>query len=528
MSTMNTEGQKPAVLFNILSKIGLKKFYPNKLTLQSLLEINKNSVSEEAVLSVEEIPWCFLRKLFKINAECRNFIQLLNNDEEENNDILDLYTADDSGDDNEVNPLDLIVALFLCADSFLQQEMALKMSMCQFSVPLLLPHHGSNSQFTLMLWALRDIVKEWRPHDLSESRGFVEDNIVQANIPFYSFVRLKNCSLSKSQVLNHILSRGQQNHNMFMHIEMEGRALERKIANGLVEVCWYLSCGRENLDIFPEPVAFANLRGDICESLTQFSFLFQVSTAIFLFLDKVEDNEHKILTSLEDVKYKLFLVGNCKVKNVKENMMSVIKTVNDLDLPKTAVKIKHQSVNVAGFSKKLCAAIKTSLLDVKTTISIVDMVDKAVELGLSVDESKTDEEKKVIEEIMDGIGVQNIPQFKKEQLPLQGENWKRLSQLEKDECRMKEAGVSGLEEYKSQLQAEKQQIWEEQSKEKLSKGMKSFIETLSTTDKEKRDFFLKSMKFKFNTHSRDKLAVLRNKFKEQCKTQNSLQSWTRL
>ncbi|XP_045889041.1 up-regulator of cell proliferation-like [Micropterus dolomieu] len=500
-------------LFNFLSKLGLKKFHPNKLTLQSLLEINKNSLYDKTVQSVEDVPWCFLRKLFKINAECRNCTQLSDDDDDDD---------DDSADDNEVNPLDLIAALFLCADSFLQQEMALKMSMCQFSVPLLLPR-GNNSQCTLMLWALRGIVKEWRPHDLSESRGFVEDSIVQADIPFYSFVRLKNCSLSKSQILNHVLSRGQQNHNMFIHREMEGGAQERKIANGLVEVCWFLPCGRENLDIFPKPVAFANLRGDIGQSLAQFSFLFHVSTATFVFLDKVEENEHKILTSLQDVRSKLFLVVNHKEGNAAEDMMSVQATLRELDLLKNNVKTKDSKINVAEFSKKLCTAIKKSLPDVKSTTSIESMLDKAVELGLSVDERKTGEQKKLIDDIMAGIGVrvQNIPDYKKQQLPLQGDNWKKLSELQKEECRMKGAGESSLEEYKCQLQAEKLKIREQQSKQKLSKVMKSFIETLSTSDKEKRDFFLKLMKFRLNTHSRDKLTELRNKFKEQCKQKDT-------
>lgn len=80
--------------------------------------------------------------------------------------------------------------------------------------------------------------------------------------------------------------------------------MRRKIVNGLVEVCWYLPCGTENLDIFPDPIVFANLRGDICESLAQISFLFQVSNATFVFLDKVEENEHKILTSVQDVRSK--------------------------------------------------------------------------------------------------------------------------------------------------------------------------------------------------------------------------------
>ncbi|XP_035855617.1 up-regulator of cell proliferation-like [Sander lucioperca] len=516
MSTMNTEGQEPAVLLNFLSKVGLETFYPNKLTLRSLLEINKNSINEEAVSSVEDIPWGFLRKLFKLNSECRSCTQLSDNGGDDD----DLYTADDPAGDNKVNPLDLIVALFLCADSFLQQELALKMSMCQFSVPLLLPH-ANNSQSTLMLWALRDIVKEWRPHDLSESRGFVEDNIIQTDIPFYSFVRLKNCSLSKSQCLNHVLSLGQYNNNMFIHRDMKGGALKRTIANGLVEVCWYLPSGTENLDIFPKPVVFTNLRGDVCESLAQFTFLFQVSTATFVFLDKVEEEEHQILTSLQDVKSKLFFVVNRKEGNVTEDMMSVEKTLKELHLPKISIKIKVPKVNVAEFSNKLCAAIKASLKDVKTTRSIANMLDKAVELGLSVDERTSDDQRKAAEEIMKGIGVRGIPDYKKEQLPLQGDNWKRLSKLEKEECRMKDTGALGLEEYKSNLQTKKLKIRQGQSKQKLSKEIKSFIEILSTSDKEKRDYFLKWMKLKLNSHSRDKLTDLRNKFQEQCKKKDA-------
>ncbi|XP_047436323.1 up-regulator of cell proliferation-like [Mugil cephalus] len=510
---MDTEEASQALL-SFLSKLGLEKYYPNRLSRQSLLEINTNSLNEKPVSSLEDIPWYFLRKLFKISTKCRSCTQITSNQKENNDDFdLNLYTTNDS--DNKINPLDLIVALFLCADSFLQQEMSLKMSMCQFSVPLLLPH-GNKSQCSLMLWALRDIVKEWRPHDLSESRGFVEDNIVQADLPFYSFVRLKNCSLSKSHFLNQVLSRGQQNHNIFIHRDMKGGGVRREISNGLVEVCWYLPCGTENLDIFPEPVAFANMRGDICESLQQFSFLRRVSNVTFVFLDKVEENELKVLTSVKDVKSKLFLVVNQKDGNVKEDMVSVKKALETLDFPKDSFIVKKTGDNAAEFSKKLSEAIKTCLSHVKATTSIVNMFDKAVELGLSVDENKTDQQNKAAKEIMDGIGVRLIPQYKSQQLPLQGDNWKKLSDLEKEECRPKKSGDWKLEEYKIYRQDKKQIIRKELNTYKLSKGMETFISNLSTNDKEKRDFFLKWMKLKLDSHSRKKLSDLRNKFKEQC------------
>ncbi|XP_061738686.1 up-regulator of cell proliferation-like [Nerophis ophidion] len=518
MATMSAEGQYP-VLLDVLSDLGLKQYYPNKLKLQSLLEVNQNSMNEKSVISAEEVPFYYLRKLFKVNAGCRNYTQLFSSHEETDDELdsMDLYTADGLSV-TTVHPLDLIVCLFLCADSFLQQEMALKLSLCQFSVPLLLPH--TNSQCTLMSWALREIVKEWCPHDLCESKGFVEDNIVQAEIPLFSFVRLQNCSLSKSQILNQILSRDQQNHNIFIHRDMEGGALPRKMSNGLVEVSWFLPCGKENMDTFREPIALANLRGDICESLTQFNFLCEVSNAVFVFLDMVEEKEETILNALHDAKSKLHFVVNNKGSRT-EDLMSVKNLLRKLDIGKNRIKIKNPRVNSAEFSKRLCETIKTSLRDVKTRTSIANMHKTADKLGLAVDENKTVEQKNTAEAIMSRIGLRTIQDFKKQQLPLQGEHWKRLSELEKEECRISNFGSEGVEHQKAQIQEEKKNIWELQKRQKMSQGMQDFIATLSTSNKEERNVFLKWMKFQFNTHSRDKLTSLRNKLKERWQKKNA-------
>ncbi|XP_061839164.1 up-regulator of cell proliferation-like [Nerophis lumbriciformis] len=514
MATMSTEGPDQKVLLDVLSNLGLVQYYPNKLKLQSLLEVNKNSINEKSVVLADEVPFHYLRKLFKVNAGCRNYTQLFSSHEETDDffESLDLYTEDGLSE-TTVHPLDLIVCLFLCADSFLQQEMALKLSLCQFSVPLLLPH-TNNSQCTLMSWALREIVKEWCPHDLCESKGFVEDYIVQAKIPLFSFVRLKNCSLSKSQLLNQVLSRGQQNHNMFIHRDMEGGTLTRKLSNGLVEVCWFLPCGKENMDTFREPIALANLRGEICESSMQFTFLCEVSNAVFVFLDTVEEKENTILNALDDAKSKLHFVVNNK------DMTSVQKIMQKLDIEKNRVKIKTPRVNTAEFSKRLCETIKTSLRDVKTT-SIANMHTTAGKLGLAVDENKTVDQKKIAEKIIRRIGLQTIPEFKRQQLPLQGEHWKRLSELEKEECRISNFGSDVVEHQKAELREQKNHIWELQNKKKMSQGMQDFIATLSTSDKEERHVFLKWMKFQFNTHSRDQLTSLRKKLKEQCQKKNA-------
>ncbi|XP_039465300.1 up-regulator of cell proliferation-like [Oreochromis aureus] len=186
-----------------------------------------------------------------------------------------------------LNPLDIIAALFLCSDGFLQQEIALKMSMCQFSVPLLLPNCDTN-QCTLMLWAMRDIVKKYRPQSLSESKGFIEDRIVLSELPMISFVRLGECSSSKSEILNKLLTDSQQYHDTFVHYNMECGDSPRTMSNGLTEITWYLPCGNTNIDIFSQPVAVANLCGDIESFETQYSFLCQTFAAVFVFFDHLD------------------------------------------------------------------------------------------------------------------------------------------------------------------------------------------------------------------------------------------------
>uniref|UniRef100_A0A3B3ULW7 VLIG-type G domain-containing protein n=1 Tax=Poecilia latipinna TaxID=48699 RepID=A0A3B3ULW7_9TELE len=429
---------------------------------------------ENSTSFLKDIPWYFLKKLLKINAECRRCIQLPVEEAgeyEETDDPLGISLSTTEDTHSGVNALDLIVALFLCADSFLQQEMSLRMSMCQFSVPLLLPH-SNNSQCSLMLWALRGIVKEWCPHVLSESKGFIEDVIIEANIPLFSFVRLKNSSLSKSQILNHILSQGQQNQNIFIHRDMEGGTIKRQISDGLVEICWFLPSGKENLDIFPEPVAFANLRGDISESHAQFSFLVHVSAAIFVFLDKVEENEQETLTSTGDVKNKLFLVVNGKEQN-REEMMSLKTTLEKIDFLMSNVMVKKSKENGAEFSRKLCGSIKKSLVNAKT---------------------------------------ENGPNII--------QTWKSLSRLQMNLCRINTCDDKGTEDYKSKIQEKEKEIKKQQAECKLSEGLQSFINNISTSKKEERDFFLKWLKLKLDSHSREKLSELRNQFKEQCKNKN--------
>uniref|UniRef100_A0A3P9C8T3 Si:dkey-85k7.12 n=1 Tax=Maylandia zebra TaxID=106582 RepID=A0A3P9C8T3_9CICH len=397
-----------------------------------------------------------------------------------------------SSTDDLINPLDIITALFLCSDGLLQQEMALKMSMCQFSVPLLLPNHDTN-QCTLMLWAMRDIVKKYRPQSLSESKGFIEERIVLSELSMISFVRLGECSLSKSEILNKLLSNSQQYHDTFVHRNMECGDSPRRISNGLTEISWYLPCGNINIDIFSEPVAVANLHGDIEVFETQYSFLCQTSAAVFVFFDHLgSESEFSLLTN-QHHKAQIFLVGNYQRKSFSEDTLKRLAT--KLGLNNNNIVLKTEQKNDAKLIKDLRKAVSDAVKNSKMKMSIEQMADIAHELGILVDEDSPECQTAKTNADVITAEIQDIHRFKEDQLPLQ-------------------------EEYRSELQLQKKELRKKQYSYDMSTAMTRFFDAISSPGTE-RFYFLKWMQMNLDNMSRVKLSQLREKYKEKCKNSES-------
>ncbi|KAL1271647.1 hypothetical protein QQF64_030663 [Cirrhinus molitorella] len=361
-----------------------------------------------------------------------------------------------------------------------------------------------------MLWAMRDIVKKFRPHSLSHQKGFVEERIVHSELPLVTFVRLGNCSISKSQILNKLLSNPQQYHDTFVHRDMDCGDVPRKISNGLVEMGWYLPCGNKNIDVFPEPVAVANLRGDIRTFETQYSFLCQTSTAVFVFFDNLDTN-YKLLTN-QHAKAQFFLVGNRQSKTFDVEQLK--RTASEMSLKKNHVILKNTQ-NDANFVKNLHSTVNYILnnLPDKTCLEGMDAI--AHELGIQVDEDVKECQKAKNNAHFITEEIQDTMQFKQDQLPLQGKIWKDLAKLEKEECRLRKAGDQNIETYKSDLQIKKTELRKQQSKYDISEAMSRFISALTSTDQE-RFYFLKWMRMNLDNLSRKSLFSLREQYKEKC------------
>ncbi|XP_055780222.1 interferon-induced very large GTPase 1-like [Salvelinus fontinalis] len=497
-------------LRELLSKTGLEDHYENKLTLSSVLEINADTTSDEPLPTMQSLPGAFLKKLMMANVNARSVKCLTTDQEVSYCGVGNLNTDTDSS--NVINPLDLITALFLCSDGFLQQEMVQKMSMCQFAVPLLLPNCDTE-KITLMLWALRDIVRKFRPSSQTATNAFVEERIVVSDIPMVSFVRLGESSLFKSQILNKLLSNPQQYHDTFVHHNMECGDVPRQISDGLVEISWYFPCGNRNIDMFTKPVAVANLRGDIRSFETQFSFLCQTSAAVYIFIDDFEA-DLKVLGG-KITKAELYLVVNSQKKTFRLDTLK--KMITNCRIKETNVIVKKKQ-NDAEFVKTLHSSVGDVIEQRKNRLTIENMVDVAHQFGILVDEDSDEcqSARKMADEITRNF--KGTMKCKDKQLPLQGQIWKELSQLEKERCRLRKAGVQDIEHYKSSLKKKEEGLREKQNTFDMSDAMASFISGLSSSGAE-RSYFLKWMRINLDNLSRQNLSALRDQYKDLC--QNS-------
>ncbi|XP_061444298.1 interferon-induced very large GTPase 1-like isoform X2 [Rhineura floridana] len=516
--------ERRKALKNIVAKLKLRKHIKKKLALQEILEISSGSQKDGIPCTLGDLPWHFLRKVLALNVTARstslqqgtldNKGTILKEGEKGVDERIFCGSKTDERDD--VNPLDVLCAVLLCSDSFLQQEILLKMSMCQFALPLLLPPLEM-SKCTLMLWAMRDIVKKWRPHSLAENRGFREESVVLTSMPTISFVRMGNSNLSKSKVLNEFLSPSQQHNDFFIHRDMECGNIPREIADGLVEIAWYFPGGRTNTDLFPEPVAVANLRGDVESHWVQFSFLTQVSSAVFIFAEFIGEKEYALLSSLKESSTQFYFILEDHSRKSKYTLDFLNKLAPVINLDNSHMLVKTAMTNKAEFVELLRSTVGRIINSNPKSISVDMMSAVAHELTIQVDEDNKEcqDTLKCAKEITGDI--KDVAIYKRTTLILQGDLWKNLAKAEKELCRMERQGDMPSEKYRSQLKGRLLELRKQQNECDLTIGLINFINGIKHSKYAEKHYFLKWMKFNLDHIARENLCKLRADYKEKCK-----------
>ncbi|XP_028913659.1 interferon-induced very large GTPase 1-like [Ornithorhynchus anatinus] len=478
---------------NLIQRLGLDRYYPRKMGRADFHLIYKTSVHDSQPHTEEELPFYFLQKLLMLDYRLRylvceddgkttmTMIEPLSPTGHVSNssdllsdffNITETHLAPSDITQTHIHPMDVQMAIFHCADDFTRQYISTKLSICQFALPFLVPKPFS-SQIEFPLWSLRQVKKSWRQMEtLGEEKRMKNYNgklICETATPIVSFLRVGNSFFSsKSQILNSLLVN--QKRDIFFHRHCRGSSKDVLLMGGVVDIFWYCPGGKDD-DSFDNCITFTNLHGDAKEHEAQLRFLQEVSSVTIILLLASEQNEgnrqiiHEFLQSpkpvicLFDDKEKI-VGSNCGLK----------------------VRIGIKNRNEAELMEELRATI-THLLEVQGQfLSPVNCAEIAHRHGFLIDEDQKECKKARImaQKLVDLLTKKKLSTVKQEFLPLQGDLWHQWCKKDRELSHLHVKGNKNIEQHRSEIEAEKQEIRRIQYKNALSLNppMRSVVDIL--------------------------------------------------
>ncbi|XP_051521034.1 interferon-induced very large GTPase 1 [Myxocyprinus asiaticus] len=482
----------------LLQMLDLHREKVTPLDLTTMLYVTTPNMEDKVPKDPTELSNAFLRRLWLYNPQARSTRCEA---------VVGVYGLDmDENSQCAINPLDLVAAIYMTTNSFLQQEITHRMVQCNFAVPLYLPPIYPEKKGTLLLCPFRDILGQWK----SPSEGAIMKNMADSRMLFLSAVRLGHCSVSKSRVLNHVLGGPHKLNECFINSGMEGGKLPRVFSDGLVEVCWNLISGDHQDKVFPHPVLVANLRGDAANHEKQTSLLCYTSAVLIVFCGSFGIKERELLASWRDNTSHMILI-DCSMsteedgqENNEHNERIKQRLVKDLELLDGSV-IYGCTGDEEAIAKSLRDALNHRIPYLHTA-NLVGTAGMANDLNIKVDENEICRMAfGEVEEVLSGF-EEGVSLYLEDQLPLQGTVWKQLCRLEKEEARHHTT---------QSITEEKESLIKLLLEYKLTTAMRAFITALCTFDMTKRAFFLSWMRVKLEVMQLDRLSLHRETDREQ-------------
>uniref|UniRef100_A0A8C3HAI0 VLIG-type G domain-containing protein n=1 Tax=Chrysemys picta bellii TaxID=8478 RepID=A0A8C3HAI0_CHRPI len=508
----------------LIQRLKLENYYPNKMGVADFQKIPKTSLHDRYPSNGSEMPFYFLDKLLMLDYRVRyligkddsktkqgiaNTLNTKDDVDEPLDNLDDIFNDDEEEESNEfaesnegqVHPMDILMAIFHCADDFMRQYISTKLSLCQFALPLLVPD-PCTSQIEFPLWSFCQVNKKWQSHEKFQNKagiGKCKDKLIyQADLPVVSFIRFGASSFSKSQLLNTLLSK--QKHSIFFHRHCRGSSKNCLLMEGVVEITWYCPGGKDD-DHFDNCIAFTNLHGDAREHEQQVKFLQEIASVTVVLLSDTDRNEKgtKVLQDLlKSPKHFIFLC-------IDKERTSVNKFGK-------RVKIAVKNQNEAKLMEELTTAIKYAVETSNISCSLGKCANIARKHGFCVDKDKGEckEGKELAKKVMGFLKQKNILDTKDKLLPLQGELWHKWCKKDKERTHLQDDEKMGIEQHLSKIKSEKHAIRQAQLQRAfpLNELMKSVLSALTFPSHKTKMYFLQWLKVFIADLSSDHLPEL--------------------
>jgi hypothetical protein len=508
---------KDPTICTLFAKIGLDNFYPKKLKLKHALCIRRDplihSLKETPPTDPKKLPYLVLHKLMAYDTNCRSdlmpYISCVNTKEF---DGFDGYNEDSAESYDGIHPVDTLLALILCSDDFLRQDLFSRLAKCQLSVPFILPDPFTK-QLTIPLWAMRSIIKEWKCTNSSgEVVQLKTEPIVSYPMPIVSFIcfQKQRSGKSKSMILNEVIS---NSHRHFFHRDCPGGHYKSLLGEGLVDMSWYLPTGHA-ADAFPDAVTFLNLHGDARQHPQQSKFLGQISFVCVVLLTEKETDEKaiEILKMFTSCPGGILLLDSIGVKPEK-----VMDELEEISARPTAINLTKK--NASDVSLSIQKYIKIKMFGETLFQTLEKRCCNIRHSKIFIDEDKHSyrESRILAEKITSGISAGK----KEKMLPLQGNGfWKTLATLDREMHRQSHIRAQTVGSYMKYIRKQKKDICEEQQKhlEALSPVMSSFIEALlklqGLPNGIVRNYYIQCLKLELDRLSRKSMSGMQYEYQE--------------
>ncbi|KAL0198301.1 hypothetical protein M9458_006841, partial [Cirrhinus mrigala] len=404
-------------------------------------------------------------------------------------------SVDELSRSQSIHPMDIQMAVFLCADNFLRQLMVTKLSQCQFALPLLVPNPFTQD-IEFPLWTFQQIKKSWKLHERNISKN---QTVYQAETPMVAFFRFSAVPTSKSQLMNGLIN---ERHDTFFHRHCRGSTKSRLLIDGVVEIAWYCPSGEKN-DKFTDCVAFCNLHGDAQDNKAQIKILTEESSICVVLLPNL-DKSDKSMVMVE----KLYSGTKPLICLLTEDSSGVV----EMRTGKYKIGLKER--NKSDVSEELRKTINECISKTKSFFKLDNVVNYS---EIKVDEKDDDcrNGNETAKKIMACLQKMELSKIKEMFLPCQGKLWHDWCLKNKELHRPQ---GSNLEIQNSQKQTEMQKIREKQKASGPSMFMKLFIEKLSSRNPNEKMYFLKWLGILLDEYTSEDLSILHHKYDEKWST----------
>ncbi|KAK9976476.1 hypothetical protein ABG768_021681 [Culter alburnus] len=391
-----------------------------KLRAADVLQLTSHSLQSHESCSEEDLIRTFLQKLLMMNYKARYIktIDMQHDKQQINDDIyldegdVDIFREMQSQKNEETNTRDAIhlmdvqMALFYCADSFLKQLMVTKLSQCQYALPLLVP-----DPFTQKI--------DWKMKDTNNEIISKIQPVWKAKTTMVSFFRFGSLSLSKSQLMNNLIN---ERHNTFFHRNCTGSSKTRVLMDGVPEE-QYQAISTKDADKFTPRVAFCNLHGDAGDHEKQLQILTEMASVNVVILPRLDKNNKSVKRIQELYKDKkplicLFTEDESKVTETR----------------KGKYKIGLKNRNQSNVSEELVQAINKCLSS-SETYSVFRLEDVSKHSEIIVDEDQVNDcrrGKEAAQQMMGLLEKKDLREIKDLFLPRQGKLWHQWCEKNKE------------------------------------------------------------------------------------------------